>query len=75
MARKRIKYAFGGDADVGEGMLRPGAKVPWAESEDNPMSPNFVPLTDRGEKSIARFWAMHAQRSRNTEDSHGVYDE
>lgn len=75
MARKKIKYASGTD-DFSTGFLtRPGARVPWGEDEDNPLSPNFTPLTDRGERSKARFWAMHERRRKSTGNSHGVYDE
>lgn len=74
MARKKIRYAAGGDMNVGEALVRPGVRVPWSESEDNPLSPNFIPLTERGEHAKARFWAMTNRRDKSSPVA-GVFDE
>lgn len=72
--RKKIKYATGGDEFSGAAITRPGARAPWGEDADNPLSPNFVPLTERTELGIARFWAAHERRRKSTGNSHVVYD-
>lgn len=66
MAEKRtrgIKYVLG-DKQAG---------VSWSEDTDNPLSPAFVPLTQRTEADRVRFWARAAQRRRDTR-THTVFD-
>lgn len=36
----------------------------WAQSPDNPASPNFVDLERRGEYARARWWALRARRAK-----------
>lgn len=71
-AIRRIRYATGD-------FLNPGQREPWDQSEDNPMSPNFVPVGEpdrkgldplhgkhvRSEQARARWWALHAKKGRN----------
>ena len=47
--------------------------VPWRESEDNPLSPNFIPLTERSERARMRWWAQQQRRKKNTIAA-GVFD-
>ncbi len=54
-------------------LTRPGARTPWSEDPDNPMSPAFVPLTERGERGKARFWARNARR--RGRQIAGIFDE
>lgn len=53
-------------------VTRPGATSPWGDSPDNPLSPNFVPLTNRTERGKARWWALKAKNSGRP--THGVFD-
>lgn len=70
--RKKIKYAQGGDVELaGPGVS--GRTGKWRDDEDNPASPFFIPLTDRGEGGKARWWAHQAKRSKKP--THGVYDQ
>lgn len=73
---KPIKYALTSDpsSSTGSGALtRPGAATPWNESPDNPMSPHFVALEDRGPIGQARFWAA-AEKRKNATQRHGQFD-
>lgn len=72
--RKKIRYALGGNADVAyfNSTTNPGATGPWSESEDNPMSTTFRPLTERSERSKARWWALHGKKG--ARPAHGEYD-
>ncbi len=65
--RRQIKYVLAGTDVDGPGTQ----SVRWSESEDNPMSAGFVPLTQRGERGIARWWALHARKNRR--QVHGVF--
>ena len=62
-----IQY-HGGNLDLSPG----GVRVPWRESQDNPMSPSFIPLTERNERAKSRWWALYNKR--NARPSHGVFD-
>ncbi len=48
------------------------SKVQWAQSPDNPMSENYVPLTVRGERDKARWWALHGTNA-NKRQTHGIF--
>lgn len=69
MKGRRIK-------SVGEGLrateTNRGPRVPWKDDVDNPLSPAFVPLTERGERDKSRWWALSQKRARTHE--HGEYD-
>lgn len=55
------------------GITRPGAaRNMWRESSDNPMSPTFVPLQDRGPQAQARWFAMQGRR-KNDSPAAGVF--
>lgn len=72
--KRKIKYATGEDEFVETGrsvLTHPGAEVPWQESPDNPMSPDFIPVAKRTEQQKARWWALLNKRKRKA--SHGVY--
>jgi len=32
------------------------------DDSDNPLSQNFLPLDDRGERGRARWWALHGKK-------------
>ena len=65
--RRRIKYAL-----TGSDVTTPGTRsVKWADSENNPLSAGFIPLTEREENGKARWWALHARR--NKRQVHGVF--
>ena len=67
--RKVIKYAKGGDVAI----ERPSSLLSaWSDNEDNPLSPTFIPLTERGHRGKARWWALQGRR--NKKPSSGVYD-
>ncbi len=70
MARRVIKYAMGGDAQTER--AKGGVLSNWSDSEDNPLSPTFIPLTERGDYGKARWWALNARR--NKKSSGGVFD-
>lgn len=73
---KRIKYALnsnGAETTYANVVSRPGAKGPWSESEDNPMSNHFIPPGERGQMGQARFWAMAAKRRKQVIKS-GQFD-
>lgn len=73
--RKKIKYATGEDeAPINPGrslMTHPGADIPWRENPDNPLSPDYIPVSQRTEQEKARWWALQSRRKQGTE--HGVY--
>lgn len=76
--KPKIRYALpNSDGERVEyfssGMLtRPGARGPWGEDEDNPLSPNFRPVEGRTEAAKARWWALHGRK--NARPVHGEYD-
>ena len=43
--------------------------VPWADSEDNPLSPSFTPPERRKTNAAARWWAFFDQRRRDRASS------
>lgn len=53
---RKLRYA-GNIRGEGAGEKREGGLRP----EDNPLSPEFVPLEERGEMGRARFWALRAK--------------
>lgn len=63
--KRRIRYA---------GLNMPGTRVLWRENEDNPLSPLFVPLTERDDRGKARWWAHMARRARAA-TGQAVFDE
>lgn len=60
--KKRIKYVDGAGTP----------SVRWGENPDNPMSPAFIPLTERGENAKARWWAMQSMKA-HKKQTHGVF--
>lgn len=65
MTARRIKYATG--IEYFEGSLTlpgGGARELWRDSDDNPMSPTFVPLEVRDERGKARWWSNYNRRAR-----------
>lgn len=75
--KRTIRYALS-DADGSrisyfQGVTRPGARGPWSEDEDNPLSPNFRSLEGRGERGRARWWALHGRKT--ARPTHGEFDE
>ena len=76
--KRSRRYALAGDdgsriAYFKGSLTRPGARGPWNEDEDNPLSPNFKPLEGRGDYEKARWWALHGKRG--ARPAHGEYDE
>lgn len=59
---RRIRYHLGSD----------GAPAPRSQDADNPLSQNFVPLTERDERGRSRWWALHGKRFGRA--SSGEYD-
>lgn len=73
---KKIKYNLIVDDNAPKyhsAVTRPGARSPWHESADNPLSPNFMPPEQRGEMGRARFWAAHSRRKKAREGT-GQFD-
>lgn len=73
-APRKIRYASG--IEYFEGSLTlpgPGLRELWRDSEDNPMSPTFVPLEARDERGKARWWAAINKRARQ-HPAVGVFD-
>lgn len=65
--KPRIQY-------FGSLLTTPGARDPWKDSSDNPMSPAFVPLTERGESGRARWWARFARRTVTSRPKNGIFE-
>lgn len=63
--RRGLRYAFGGP------IVRQDA--PRLAEQDNPNSPEFVPLEERGEMGKARFWALMKDK-RKRQQVAGVFD-
>lgn len=67
-SRKKIQYATSA-ADDAPSLRRAipyhrhsGKHEVWRDNPDNPLSPSFIPLTGRGERGKARWWALHARK-------------
>lgn len=70
----KIQYATGINYFHERSLTVPGALAgAWKDSEDNPMSPSFVPLEARTPQAQARWWAGHNRRRRQTPVT-GVFD-
>ena len=70
--QKKIRYALteGQRFDkVGNAGL---SNITWSSNEDNPASPNFVPLEDRSELSKAVFWSN--ANKKKPHPATGVFD-
>jgi len=48
--------------------------VPWAQSEDNPLSPSFKPPRERSAVSAAKWWAFHHQDQRKRQVAESSYE-
>jgi hypothetical protein len=62
--KRRLRYASAGPT-IREDM-------PRLAEQDDPLSPNFVPLEERGPLGQARFWALRAQGDKRQKA--GVFD-
>lgn len=62
--KRRLRYAAAGPT------IR--EDVPRLAEQDDPLSPNFVPLEERGPMGQARFWALRSQGSGKARA--GVFD-
>lgn len=50
---RRIKYHSSTQKGVGAG---------YKDDSDNPLSQNFIPPEDRGDRGKARWWALHGKK-------------
>lgn len=50
---RRIKY---------HSSTQRGAGASMRDDSDNPLSQNFLPLDERGERGRARWWALHGKK-------------
>lgn len=83
MAKRKIRYALGAPEDEPKRRTKgpvkyhstprnPGGVLGWGDSEDNPLSPHFVPLEQRNEQQKARWWALHGRKK--LRPAAGAYD-
>jgi hypothetical protein len=79
-----LKYAVSEGVEQGSDKLsarpieyaitRPGAQYSIVGGRDDPLSANFVPLTERTENDRARFWAQWSRRKHAGRPPAGVFD-